>query len=110
MNISLLNVKIKLQKSEITADDIGNRSNSWVDYYSCYATVSEETGKEKTTDFGTLESGSINFTIRWCNAIKNINSTQFRVIFEDDIYNITGINHQNYKKKSIKIRCELARR
>ena len=40
MNIELLNVRIYIQKNEVISDSIGNRKNTWKDYYTCYATVS----------------------------------------------------------------------
>ena len=48
MNIELLNVRIFISKNEVTVDAIGNHKASWVPYYSCYATVSAEAGKEDT--------------------------------------------------------------
>ena len=48
MNIELLNVRIYIQKNEVISDAIGNRKNAWKDYYTCYATVSAEAGKEST--------------------------------------------------------------
>ena len=48
MNIELLNVLIYIQKNEVISDAIGNRKNAWNDYYTCYATVSAEAGKEST--------------------------------------------------------------
>ena len=39
MDIALLNVKITVEKNEVTVDEIGNRRNDWSDFYSCFATV-----------------------------------------------------------------------
>ena len=44
MYISNLNVRITFQKNAVVIDKIGNHTNEWKDYYSCYATVSGETG------------------------------------------------------------------
>ena len=44
MNISNLNVRITFQKNDVVLDKIGNHTNSWIDYFSCYATVSGENG------------------------------------------------------------------
>ena len=74
MNIELLNVRIFITKNEVSVDAIGNHKTSWVPYYSCYATVSAEAGKENT------------------------------------LYDITAINHMNYKKKCIKLSCQKVRR
>lgn len=110
MEISALNVRIQIQKTEITADEVGNRQNDWVDFHSCYATVSEESGQEKVADVGVVENECVNFTIRYCKAVEKITSTEYRVLFQGDIFNILGISHANYKKKSLKLRCQRARR
>ena len=34
----------------------------------------------------------------------------FRVEFNGEIYNIAAVDHMNYKKKTLKFRCEKARR
>lgn len=109
MDIAAMNQRIQIQKSKVSVDKIGNRKNMWVDCYSCYATVSEETGQEKSTDFGVVENAYINFTVRYCKALEHLTATEYRVIFQGDIYNILGINHMNYKKKSLKIRCNRER-
>ena len=48
MKIELLNVRIYLSKNTVTVDSIGNHKNEWQPYYTCYATVSAEGGKEMT--------------------------------------------------------------
>ncbi len=66
MNIELLNVRIFIQKNEVISDAIGNRKNAWKDYYTCYATVSAEAGKESTDAGLVVDDSKIDFTIRYC--------------------------------------------
>ena len=42
MNITVMNVKITIQENFVEVDKIGNHTNKWADYYSCFATVSDE--------------------------------------------------------------------
>lgn len=110
MEISLLNVRIFFQKNEVVKDANGNRKNVWTDYYSCYATVSGESGSEKNVAANMLYNSDIAFTVRYCEALKDIDSTKIRVMFKGEIYNITFIDHMNYKNKCLKFRCQKARR
>ena len=112
MKVSLLNEKILIQKSVVVADAIGNRSNKWEDYFSCFATVGGEGNMEheKQSAGLTLDKGNVSFTIRYCNKISAITSTGYRVLFRGEIYNIHSIDHKNFKKKSIKLSCEKVRR
>jgi len=109
MNIELLNQKITVQKNTVVTDNIGNRTNTWASYYSCYATVSGE-GKGETDAAGTtVDHTNTDFTIRWCNAAKVITPEGYRVLFGGEVFNIIGIDHMNYKRKAIKLRCQKER-
>ena len=49
MDVALLNRKITVQKNTVVVDAIGNHINEWVDFYSCYATISGESPNESTS-------------------------------------------------------------
>lgn len=110
MNIALLNTRITFQKSTVTADAIGNRVNGWTDYYSCYATISGEGGGEDVAAGTTVEHSDISFTVRWCKAASAVTSTCYRITMNGEIYNILTVDHQSYKRKSLKFRCQKERR
>lgn len=110
MKVSLLNEKILFQKSAVVSDAIGNHKNEWEDYYSCFATIGAEGGNEKSEAGQTVDGASITFTVRCCSQLVDIVSTSFRILFRGEIYNILSVDHMNYKKKSLKFRCEKARR
>lgn len=110
MKISLLNEKLLFQKAVITVDEIGNRKNTWEDYYSCFATIGGEDGNEKNEAGQIVDDASITFTVRYCSQLTDIISTDFRILFRGEIYNILSIDHMNYKRKSLKFRCEKVRR
>ena len=110
MDIALLNTRITIQKASVTVDTIGNRKNGWTDYYSCAATVSGEAassaGSEKNAVGTTIDHSDIAFTVRWCNAVSQVESVGYRVLFNGGIYNIVSVDHMSFKKKSMKFRCK----
>lgn len=110
MEVALLNVKITVQKNTIVIDDIGNHKNAWEECYSCHATVSGENGSENSVAGTTVENADLAFTVRYCKTVDAITTDGYRIIFGGDIYNIVSIDHMNYKRKSIKFRCEKVRR
>lgn len=110
MKVSLLNEKILFQKGVVISDAIGNRKNTWEDYFSCFATITGEDGDEKSEAGQMVDRASITFTVRYCSRLVDIVSTGFRILFRGEIYNILSVDHMNYKKKSLKFRCEKARR
>lgn len=110
MKIELLNVRITISKNDVVIDSIGNHRNGWSGYYSCYATVSAEAGKEATDAGLVVDDSKIDFTIRWCKKASGITSTGYRVQFQDELYDIIAVDHMNFKNKSIKLCCQKVRR
>ena len=105
MKIELLNVRIEIQKSTIVTDKYGNHKNTWKPYLSCYATVSGESPMEDTEGGLTVDDSRVDFTIRWFAASSVSTSTGYRVLFRDEVYDIIGVNHMNYKRMSVKLLC-----
>lgn len=110
MDIALLNVMITFQKCETEVDSIGNHMNVWTDYYTCHATVSGESGSEKDTAGLTIGEAGLAFTIRWCRKAAEIDAEGYRAVFRGEFYNITSINHVNYKNECLKFWCRKVRR
>ena len=109
MDIALLNVKIQIQQNEVVVDEIGNHKNTWKEYYTCFATVSGEGGTEKSVTGLIVDDSDISFTIRYCKAVETLDITKHRVLFQGMPYNIVAIEHMNFKKKCIKLKCEKVR-
>lgn len=110
MKISLLNERIELQKSVVDVDEIGNHKNVWSKYYSCYATISAESPQEETSSGAIWDESKIDFTIRYSKEVSSVSSLGYRVIFNDSIYEIKGIDHKNFKKKTLKLHCKRCER
>ena len=114
MDIAGMNVKIKFQKNSLVTDHIGNHTNAWTDYYSCHASVSGENGSanggEDEAAGMTVDHSHTDFTVRCCRLVNAITQDEYRIIFENEIYNIIGIDHMQYKGKAYKFRCRKERR
>lgn len=110
MEIAAMRVKIMFQRQETVADGVGNHTNRWADYFACRATVGGEGGTEKAVAGTTVEDADISFTVRFCRAAEAVSSSGFRVVFQEELYDILAIDHLNYKKKALKFRCRKVRR
>jgi len=110
VDINLLNVKITIQKNSTIVDEIGNHNNDWLDYYTCYATVNGEGGKEISVAGIIADDSDISFSIRYCTKSSVVNNTEYRVLFQENVYNILSVDHMNFKRKSLKLKCQKARR
>jgi len=113
MDIAAMNVRITFQKQDVVVDEIGNRSNEWTDYYSCFATISNSSGKTDTESEGagtTLDELDIGFTVRFCQKTFAVNSTGYRIIWNGAVYNIVKVDYLNMKKRGLKFRCRKVER
>ena len=105
MDIARLKVRITIEKSTVKVDEIGNHTNGWEDYYSCYAHPNTYTVDETESKVD-YENKTIAFSVRACEKTKALTSIGFRVQFEGQVYNIVSIDKMNYDNKEIKIRCK----
>lgn len=110
MDIGKMNVKITIQKNELVTDSIGNHTSAWTDYFSCWATCSNQTGTEDDEAGQTLESDRMDFTVRYSSETAAVVSTQYRIILNDRIYNIDHVDDMAFKHHSLKFHATLARR
>lgn len=110
MDIAGLNVRITIQKNEVVTDRIGNHTNTWTDYFSCWAYCSNQTGKEDDEAGQTLEDDRMDFTVRYCSETARVTSTKYRILLSDRIYNIDHVDDMAFKKHSLKFHATLVRR
>ena len=111
MKVSLMNERVTFQKNAVVTDSIGNHINGWEDEYSCFATIGGEgSGGEKEEAGTVIESSEITVTVRYCRKAAGISSITHRLIFQGGIYDITSVDHMNFKKKCLKFRCRKVRR
>lgn len=110
MKIGLLNTHIEIQKSSVVTDKYGNHKNEWTPYYTCHATVSSESPKEGTAAGVIVDSSKLDFTVRYCRQAAAVTSTGYRIVFGEDLYNILGVDHMNFRNKAVKFLCQKASR
>ena len=105
MRVSDLNRKITFQNKNVEVDEIGNHKSVWMDYITTSTYISFQ-GKGEEIFLGMeVDRSDISFTVRFQNRLKKINTSEYRILFEDEIYNIISIDFMNYKNRLIKFRC-----
>ena len=105
MRVSDLNRKITFQNKAVEVDEIGNHRSIWSDYLSTSSYISFQ-GKGEEVFLGMeVDRSDISFTVRFQNRLKKINTSEYRILFEDEKYNIISIDFMNYKNRLIKFRC-----
>ena len=107
-----LNQRIIFQRQTSSVDEIGNRLNTWSDYYTCWSAVSTSrlNTTEKTEAAQTLEQERLDFVVRYCPQTSEVNSTEYRIIFKGQIYNIVYLDKTDFQKQMLKFSALLVRR
>ena len=104
MRVSDLNRKIIFQNKNVEVDGIGNHKSVWMDYLTTSAYISFQ-GKGEEVFLGMeVDRSDISFTVRFQNRLKKINTSEYRILFDDEMYNIISIDFMNYKNRLIKFR------
>lgn len=106
MDIAGLNVRIMIQKNETLTDRIGNHRSVWQDYFSCWATASDQTGDEGEEASQTKEEDRIDFTVRYCSETAAVTAKGYRILLGERIYNIVHVDDMGFKKNSQKFKTE----
>ena len=107
--IARKNSRITFQKNAIIVDKYKNHINTWYDYFTCFAYANTYTAQE-TGDEVTYEERSINFETRYCPELAMVTSTNYRVLFNGEVYNILSVDPVNYQNKTIKFLCHKEKR
>lgn len=110
MNIAGMNVRITIQKNDTVTDKYGNHRSVWTFYHSCWATASNQTGKEEDGAGHSSEEDQMDFTVRYCTETAAVTSKQYRILLGDRIYNIVHVDDMGFKRNSRKFLAKLEER
>lgn len=107
MKVTGFRVRIMLQKNETVTDRLGNHSSAWTDYFSCWASATDQTGDESEEASQTREEDRMDFTVRYCSETAEVTSKGYRILLNGRIYNITHVDDMGFRKRSRKFRAKL---
>ena len=112
MHISWLRARITIQKNETVTDRYGNHKSVWTDWFTCWATgKSGGRSADETEEAGhTEERNRIEFTVRYCSETAAVDSTHYRVLLGERIYNIKSVDDMDFRRVSRKLITELVER
>ena len=109
-DIARFNKRLTVQKNEVVIDKYGNHKNVWTDYYSCFTYASTYQYDKENEAATTTEERTINFEVRYCTELKDLDSIHYRIAFHGDSYDIQTVDFMNYQKKTIRIVCKLQKK
>ncbi len=107
--IARKNVRITFQQNEVYSDRYKNRLQQWTDYFTCSAYASTYSEKEDG-EAVISEEKSITFETRYCPELASVTSTGYRIVFNNENYNIQSVDMMNYQHRSIRFVCRREKR
>lgn len=110
MEISKLRSRITIQRAVVQKDAIGNHTNAWADFWFCAAYANLASGKEYGAAGQTLGSDTLVFEVRWCERLRDLDSTKFRILFGGAIYNIICVDDVQFRHEKLKLTAQRERR
>lgn len=110
MRIGQWRQRIVIQQNRMIKDGDGNQKNEWEDYFSCWAYANNLSGKEYWEASQVNQEATLFFLVRYCSELKRLDSTKYRILFLNEIYNITFVDFMQYRNKTIKLRAEKVKR
>ena len=103
--IEKLNEKITIQQKTVVVDKYGNHKKEWTAYFTCHVYANTYIKQENESGVVTEDERSITFEVRFCSELSGITSTNYRVVFHGETYNIEAVDMMNWQRKTIKLKC-----
>lgn len=103
MNAGAYRSLITIERLTTDRDRDGFEQEVWTPYYSNYAYVNKLSGKEFWAAAETAAQNTIRFELRYHPQLDSVNSKDFRLIFNNHVFNITNVDNVQFKNETVKI-------
>ncbi|MDT8717607.1 phage head closure protein [Clostridium sp. 19966] len=100
MNPGILNERIMIQKRNLIKEK-GIPKPVWEEFYGCWSGINNLFGNELYQAINVNLENTLNFTVRYCNRLDNLNTKEFRVVWKGRVFNLVYVDYLNMKKEKI---------
>lgn len=105
MNAGAYREKIIIQKKSVSADNIGQQSESWSDYFICHAYVNNLSGREFWEAAQQNAERTVEFITRYCKKLSDVDCINYRIIFRRNVYDIIFVDNVQYRNETLKFKA-----
>lgn len=105
VNASMLKNKITIQKKSAVPDEIGRISEVWSDFMVVHAYANRLSGQELIVAAANGQQDTVTFSVRYCRALAELNSNDFRIVFMGRVFNILTVDNVQFLNVELKIRA-----
>lgn len=93
INIGKLDQRIMIQHRTVVKDEKGNESEEWTDLHSCRCSMNGVSGREYWKAREQHEENTVSFRLRYCKALKDLNTTDYRIVSGGRVYDIIAVDN-----------------
>lgn len=104
MNAGAFKKIITIQKLSTTSDKYRNHIDTWTDWKRVYAYVNGLSGNEYWIAGHEKNESILEFVCRWNRLFDSMNTKEYRVIFNQEIYDIESIDNIQFRNQTVKLR------
>lgn len=94
-----------IQKRKKTVEK-GRPVEEWEDYFKCWCAVKSLYGKELYEALEAKLENVINFETRFCNKLEALNTKEYRVKWEERIFNIIAVDYGRYDRRKVVMKAQ----
>lgn len=96
--------KIAIEKR---AAGTGYEPDNWEPFMDVWASVRDLNNREFFAAMAEQAEDTVQFFVRYFKAVDNMTPQDYRIVFNGNVYNITGISNQNYANMYVKIMARM---
>ncbi len=105
MNPGKFRHRVTIQKY-IPVDGLwGNTTTKWTDWRTVWASINSLFGREFWEAKQCNMENTINITIRYSKDFKDLDTREYRIKWDNKIYNINFIDNPKFENKTLTIKC-----
>ena len=93
--------RVEVRKASVTADEYGNRQNTYSLFCTRWAYCNKQSGSESFEAGTTLEKENLYFVVRYDSHTRQITPGEYRLVFNGKTYDITSADNYKFRNESI---------
>lgn len=105
MDPGKLNKRITIQQYTTTQNKNGFDVPDWIEYKTVWSSVNNLWGKEFYAAKAINAENTVEFVVRYSKELDKINSKEYRIFWNDRVFNITFIDNIKYENRWLKIKA-----
>lgn len=104
MKIVDLNNRIMFQKKVLQFDELHRQVEQWNNFFSCWSNLRVITSTEEEKNAVTKRREIYLFTVRKIKELRELNSLEYRIVFNDKVFDIIEVDMFEKERKYLYIR------